>query len=89
LAALRHPSAPDVLEGAVALGPRTGLVLAAGEEEAVRRARDRLAGMPLPSWTASLAPGRELARLVRSAAHDLAAPDRPAGRPGPPDRPDR
>jgi tetratricopeptide (TPR) repeat protein len=80
LAALRHPSAPDVLEGAVALGARTGLVLLPWQEDAVSRARDRLAGLPGPSWTASMAPGRELARLIRSAAHDRPAPAR---RPGP------
>ncbi|WP_088319619.1 BTAD domain-containing putative transcriptional regulator [Kineosporia sp. R_H_3] len=86
LAALRHPAAPDVLEGAVALGARTGLVLLAVQEEAVRRARDGLAGLPAPSWTAALAPGRELARLIRSAAHDRADPGRPGPAPEPPDR---
>lgn len=80
LAAVQHPSAPDVLEGAVALGARTGLVLLAVQEDAVNQARDRLAGLPGPSWTAALAPGRELARLIRGAARDQAGPGRPPDR---------
>jgi predicted ATPase/DNA-binding SARP family transcriptional activator len=67
LAGTGHPCAPELLAGALAMAGRAGLALLGWQEDAVAQARGHTAHLPSAPWSASLAAGPDLARLVSEA----------------------